>query len=190
MELLENKVAPIVAEDKPLTGVYELYCAWKALPPFFKRPPIPRGAKEAPAVEDYLERSAIDDPLIIELSKLPTQKAFAEKYGVSEDTLSDWNKTQGVKDSLSEIRGWSRQLSKNVLFSLYNRAMKDGSAFEVKLWFQLVEKWEEKARIEHDYKGVTEIQIIKKVVEDKFNIKNESTEQRNEDKMGTDGQAS
>ncbi len=190
MELLGNKEIQNDSENGILTDVYEVYCAWKALPPFFKKPPVPRGAKEAPAVDEYLDRSGIDDPFIIELSKLTTQKAFAEKYKVSEDTLSLWNKTQGVRDSLVEIRGWSRHLSKNVLFSLYNRAMKDGSAFEVKLFFQLVEKWEEKARIEHDYKGVTEIQIIKKVVEDKFAIQNESTEQGNENKMGTDGQAS
>ncbi len=189
MELLENTTTPTTTDKALLTDTYEIYCAWKALPPFFKKPPVARGAKEALPVDEYLEKAGIDDPFIVELSKLTTQKAFAEKYGVSEDTLSDWNKTQGVRDSLVEIRGWSRHLSKNVLFSLYNRAMKDGSAFEVKLFFQLVEKWEEKARIEHDYKGVTEIQIIKKVVEDKFAIQNESTEQGNENKVGTDGQA-
>ena len=192
MELNEQTSLQIGSDSSNPIDIYEIYCLWKSLPPFFKNPPIPTKGKDRPTVAEYLDNLGIEDPNIVELSKLQTQKAFAERYGVDEDTLSRWNKTQGVRDSLAEIRGWARQLSKNVLLSLYRKAMKDGMSFEVKLFFQLVEKWEEKAKIEHDYKGVTEIQIIKKVVEEKVkNNDNESTgQQGDEDKMGTDGQTS
>lgn len=103
----------------------------------------------------------IDSETILELSDIRTQNDFAEKYGVSKDTLSLWNKTIAVRDSMEDIRKWARGLTKNVIASLYNTAVRKGSSFEVKLFMQLVESWEEKQKVEHDYKGVTSFTVIR-----------------------------
>ncbi len=154
--------------------VFELYCLWKSLPSFFRFPPKGKDGKQ-PTPKEFVETMGIESDEIIELAQIRYQKDFAEKYNVLPDTLSDWNKTQQVRDSLSDIRAWARSLSKNVLMALYNKAIRNGFAVEVKLFFQLIEGWEEKQRIEHNYKGIESITIIKNG--------------KTENPMGTDSQA-
>ena len=165
MENEADKKTPIKTDIVSYTpDTFELYCTWKSLPSFFKYPPMPRKGKVRPTTEEFLDGLGIDDPITRELAEIKSQRQFAERYNVHPDTLSDWNKTNAVKDSLEEIRRWSRQLSKNVILALYNKALKDGSSFEVSLFFKLIEKWEEKSKIEHDYKGVTEFKIIQQII--------------------------
>lgn len=193
MENEEKKQLPITSEKPPvdLDSVYELYCLWKSLPPFLKCPPRRKGQKEDPDVRAYAMDAGIDDPVTLDLLEIKTQGEFAQRYGIHQDTCTDWNKTQGVRDNLQDIRKWARQLTRNVLMSLYQTAMKKGFATEVKLWFQLIEKWEEKMKVEHDYLGVTELVVVRGDNKSR-EIKNESTtdtkqigtaEQPNENKV-------
>jgi hypothetical protein len=131
------------------------------LPSIFRYPPKDKKTGIAPSSRDFCEMIGVDDEQILDLLEIKTQGQFAERFDVSKDTLSIWNKTLGVRDSLDDIRKWARSLSKNVVSSLYNTAVRKGSSFEVKLFMQLVEGWEEKQKVEHNYKGVESFTIIR-----------------------------
>lgn len=168
-----------------LKDIYEKYCLWKSLPSVFKFPPRDKKTGIAPSQKEFCEMIGVDSNEILELVEMKYQKDFAQKYGISEDTLSLWNKTIGVRDSLDDVRKWARGLTKNVVASLYNTAVRKGSSFEVKLFMQLVEGWEEKQKVEHDYKGVTTFTVTRpaKIIDVTL------TEQNgNEDKLGLDGE--
>ena len=143
-----------------LKDVYELYCLWKSLPAFLKYPPKDKSGFQ-PTSRMFAENLGIDYEMVLLLLDIKTQTEFAERYSVSKDTLSDWNKTFGVRQSLQDIKTWAKRLSKNVLMALYNTAIRKGQAMEVKLFFQLIEGWEEKQKMEHELKGVDVITIIK-----------------------------
>lgn len=150
------------------------YRTWRSLPHMFKNPPRGKDGVR-PSVIEFLNVLGVDDPTIIELSKISTQTAFADMFGVHRDTLTDWNKKIDSESSLNDIRYWARKLSKNVASALYNNAIRKGFAIEAKLWFQLIEGWEEKQKVEHDYKGVQRIIVIQ--------------EKENGDSMAPDGEA-
>lgn len=184
-ENIENKTSTnneIVPYRK---DVYEVYCLWKSLPSIFKYPPKDKKTGIAPSARDFCEMMGIDDEQILDLIEIRTQTQFAERFEVGIDTLRKWNKTLGVRDSLSDIRQWGRSLTRNVIASLYNTAVRKGSMMEVKLWAQLVEGWEEKQKVEHDYKGVTTFTVTRpaKIIDVT------PTENGNEDKLGLDGEA-
>lgn len=141
--------------------IYEAYCLWKSLPSFFRFPPKDKRTGNQPSPREYAAIMGIDDPRILELVDIRTQGEFAERHGVHPETLTRWNKTMAVRQSLQDIRVWGRQLTKNVLLSLYNNAIRKGQALEVKLFMQLIEQWEEKLQVEHDYKGITQFTVIK-----------------------------
>ncbi len=155
---------------------YESYILWKALPAFFKYPPVAKDGSRPDAVL-FCESLGVDDDRVLQLVKIKTQKEFAERFDVSEDTLSLWNKTIRVRSALQDMREWGRGLTKNVMMSLYNNCIRKGFAIDVKLWLQAVEGWEEKQRIEHEYLGVTKVDIIQV---------NERPTDGNKDTVGTD----
>lgn len=154
-------------EDKKLldidpnkSHVFETYCLWRCLPAQLKNPPPEKnGTKKG--IAEYAEEMGVEDPLILELIGIRTQAAFAERFGVAPNTLSEWNRTKRMQESLSDMRSWGRSMSKNVVMSLYRKALKYGDSFEVKLWLQVMENWEEKTRQEVEYKGVTSFTVIK-----------------------------
>ena len=96
---------------------FDMYCIWKSLPPMIISP-------NKGTVDEVLEQLRIDDPILIELAKLRTQGDFAKHFNVSPDTLTDWNKLINKRDTLADIRVWAKRLSKNVILSMYNNAMK------------------------------------------------------------------
>lgn len=144
-----------------LNDVFQTYCVWKSIPSIFRYPPKDRKTGVAPSSKEFCEMIGVDDDQIFELIEIKSQKAFAEKFNVSQDTLTDWNKSVKLRESLMEIREWGRGLTKNVMASLYNTAIRKGSYYEVKLWLQTIEGWEEKQKVEHNYKGVTSFTVIK-----------------------------
>ena len=99
------------------------------------------------------------DEKLAELLPIRTQTEFANKYGVENSTLTNWNKLIVKEDVLSEMQKWAQQLTKNVLFALYTNIMENANASNVKLWLQVVHGWDPKQRIEPNYQGVTEITI-------------------------------
>jgi hypothetical protein len=74
-----GEVKPTLSENQPPQGEisldvqkvreFELYCIWRALPPFWK------GLTEAELVKKYY----IDDPQLVELLQLVTQEDFSQK---------------------------------------------------------------------------------------------------------------
>lgn len=137
--------------------VFELYCLWKSIPAFFKYPPKDKKTKEAPTPQDYCLMMGIEDEEILEIVDIRTMGQFAQRFGVSEACLNDWNKTVKAKESLQEIKKWARALTKNVTMGLYNATIRGGLPQHYQVWFKVVEDWVEKHEVEHNYKGVANI---------------------------------
>ena len=135
---------------------YDVYCLWRGIPSFFRRPPTDKRGN-TPTPREFAEAMGIEDELMLELVEIKTHTQFAERFNVHIDTLTDWKNSVKAQNSMDEAVRWAKDLSKNVLFSLYNTAIRKGNMLEVKLWFQLVEKWSEKQTVEHDYKGVASV---------------------------------
>lgn len=154
-----------INSDLGIIKVYEYnkYKVWKAIPSLLRFPPMDKITKQRPNPRDFAISMGIEDEETLELIDIPTQKAFAERFNLSEDTLVDWNKTAGLQSSMEQVRNWATHLTKNVVLALYNNAIRKGNQMEVKLWLQVVEGWEEKQKVEHEYLGVAGItyEIVK-----------------------------
>ena len=108
---------------------YQTYLLWKSLPTYLRGKPEP-----------ILRKAGIDDEEILELLQIKTQTAFAERFAIKDlGTLTDWNKRIEHEGLLLGIYIWTRRLSPNVIFALYQRASTQGRAQDVKAWFELVE---------------------------------------------------
>ena len=81
--------------------------------------------------------------------ELRSQGEFAEKYGIAQETLSDWNKLLLKDDDVIDARKWFQKLTKNIVSALYRKALIEGDAPRVKLWLQYIESWQESLGIEH-----------------------------------------
>lgn len=114
--------------------IYEVYVVWRSIPACFR---LKIGKQVVKALKE-------NDALYGELITIKNQTEFAEKYGVENSTLSNWNKLIAKENPLSEIRKWGQELTKNVLFSLYRHALDTGNAQSCALWFQIVEGWSNK----------------------------------------------
>lgn len=137
---------------------YNKYKVWKAIPSLLRNPPMDKITRTRPDPREFAIAMGIEDEETLELIDIPTQKAFAVRFGLSEDTLVDWNKTAGLQNTMEQVRAWATHLTKNVVLALYNNAIRKGNMMEVKLWLQVVEGWEEKQKVDHAYLGVAGIQ--------------------------------
>jgi len=65
---------------------------------------------------DFLDQEGIHNPDIRELAGIKTQKQFAEKYGLSVDTLTDWKK-QPVPERYQDIswRIWLKEMKPEIV---------------------------------------------------------------------------
>lgn len=128
-------------------------------------------------VDEVLEQLRIDDPILIELAKLRTQGDFAKHFNVSPDTLTDWNKLINKRDTLADIRVWAKRLSKNVILSMYNNAMKsDSKAYKDRENFlKVINQWSDKLDVKHDV-GDTLADILRAGL----STKNHDNERNNE----------
>lgn len=136
---------------------YQAYCLWRSVPFFFRNPPRDKATGVAPVPRDFAMSMGIEDEIMLDLCGIKTQKEFGAIYDVHPDTLSDWNKTYNAQNGLEEAKKWAQSLTKNVLFSLYNNALRKGGYYEVKLWLQVVENWQEKQQVDHTYLGVATV---------------------------------
>lgn len=75
--------------------------------------------------------------LPIDLRGEKTQKEFAKKIGVGEDTLSDWKKREGFHEELNDLRRaiFSERAS-NVLRAVERRALGPGGNQDAALFFK------------------------------------------------------
>ncbi len=117
---------------------FETYVMWKALPSAIKGRP-----------EEDLRKLGISNPMTLELFKIETQEQFASKYKVRPSTLSDWN-NKIVNEGLvfKRLAMWQKDLTPNVMLSLYNTAVRDGKAPEVLAWVKIVDQWSDKTNDE------------------------------------------
>lgn len=88
---------------------------------------------------------------------IPKQKDFAVKYGVHENTLTQWKKR---KDFISSVdikrKEWGLDKVPNVLAALYTRCIKYGMAYDVETYLAYYANW-------------NRTQVIKNVT-DKFDV--------------------
>lgn len=137
---------------------FNKYKVWRAIPSLLRNPPMDKISRTRPEPRDFAIAMGIEDEETLELVDIPTQKAFGERFNVHPDTLTDWNRTVAVVSSMEQVRNWATHLTKNVVLALYNNAIRKGNMLEVKLWLQVVEGWEEKQKVEHEYLGVASVQ--------------------------------
>lgn len=70
-----------------------------------------------------------------------TQKDFAAKHGINEDTLTNWKKRKDYDPKMfAESQKWARERWANVMGGLYTRALK-GYALEVELYLMFAFGW-------------------------------------------------
>ncbi|MGA2418200.1 MAG: hypothetical protein ABSF55_03110 [Candidatus Staskawiczbacteria bacterium] len=78
-----------------------------------------------------------------------TQGELAVKFGLGEDTLSNWKKRAGFWDLVKEKRRhWGKERTPNVIAGLYRKAVQGGNAAEAKLWLQYFEDWTERKEVD------------------------------------------
>lgn len=138
---------------------YELYCLWKRLPFVFKTPPKDKATGIRPEPKEFLEMLGIVDPQIVELSEIKTQAQFGEKYNVNEKTLVEWNNTAKARSALDDIRKWATHMTQGILMAMGNKALRKGDSYEVKLWMQMIEGWQEKQTLELQHRGAKVFEI-------------------------------
>lgn len=80
-----------------------------------------------------------------ELRVPKTQRELAKKFGVGEDTLSEWKRRNGFWEEVTDKRkAWGRERTPDVMLALFKRIQRTGSAPEVRLWLEVVEEWQSK----------------------------------------------
>ena len=130
------------------TEAFEAYALFRSLPPLLLRPPVDKKTGIRSTPREFSLSLGIDDEITLALIDLKTQKNFAAKYGVAEQTLVRWNKQLEGKTGLNDLQGWARLLLQNVIFALYIQIM-HGKAQpgHYKLWFQAIAGWDERHEV-------------------------------------------
>ena len=153
---MENQTKPNFKPKKE--AEYRAYLIWKNMP-----------MKWLGMGRDYLENLGIRNEEVLLLSGIQSQKDFAEKFGLNETTLVEWNK-QKVPAEFQDIdwRKWAMPLTKNVVATLYERITGnekgDGDAARIKLWLQAVDGNVEEQNVKHDVSNATLIGVRELIV--------------------------
>lgn len=124
--------------------LFNLYALWKSLP-------IPILSQMSP--DQVRNQFGIDDDMTLALTEIKSQQMFSQKYGVHMNTLTDWNKKIRQRDPLYEAKGWAKHLAKNMVIAMYNHALRKGNPAMVKLFFQIVNGWEESSKVKLEDMG-------------------------------------
>lgn len=135
---------------------FKAFSLWLSLPSFMRRPPKAKDGT-VPTVRDFAEKMGFDDEEAIAFLEIKTMQEFAEKYNVHPNTLTAWKKAVRKADPFSDIREWANDLNRNVIFSLYNKAIQGGLPEHYKLWFQVVAGWSEK--VQHDHRVIRTVNL-------------------------------
>jgi len=118
---------------------------------------------------EYLENMGIRSEEVLMLAGIQTQKDFADKFGLNETTLVEWNK-QKIPIEFQDIdwRKWAMPLTKNVVATLYDRITGsekgDGDAARIKLWLQAVDGYVEEQNVNHDVSHATLLGVRELIV--------------------------
>lgn len=137
---------------------YRAYLIWKNMP-----------MKWLGMGREYLENMGIRNEEVLMLAGIQTQKDFADKFGLNETTLVEWNK-QKTPIEFQDIdwRKWAMPLTKNVVATLYERITGndkgDGDAARIKLWLQAVDGYVEEQNVNHDVSHATLLGVRELIV--------------------------
>lgn len=119
---------------------YRLYLLWRSMP-----------VKMLKLGQSYLKKLGIDDPDIAELVGIKYQQEFAKKFGLSIDTLTDWNQKPTPPEYKDiDWRVWAKQLTRNVIGYLYEGIEREKDAARIKLWLQAVDNYVEETKVTGD----------------------------------------
>lgn len=137
---------------------YRAYLLWKNMP-----------MKWLGMGREYLENMGIRSEEVLMLAGIQTQKDFAEKFGLNETTLVEWNKHKTpIEYQDIDWRKWAAPLTKNVVATLYDRITGsdkgDGDAARIKLWLQAVDGYVEEQNINHDVSHATLLGVRELIV--------------------------
>lgn len=72
------------------------------------------------------------------LREIKTQREFAKKFGVSEDTLTDWKRTPGFLDMVRQLILKREQEGLSDVIEALHRKAKSGDPGAIRLWLQYV----------------------------------------------------
>jgi len=104
------------------------------------------GISEPRKILDFVRWLSIPKPL----REPKTHQLFAEKIGVSIDTLTDWKKRRGFWDEVySSHAQYIRRFTSDISYGLVQRA-KTGSEREVRLYMELFEGFSKKVRVQEE----------------------------------------
>ena len=124
----------------------------------------PNHRKKKPEVKNnpFSSRSGLHKPDVYQLfvvwMSLPqperypkTQKEFAAKYGIHQDTVVDYKKRKGFWDDVQLMwKDWGKEKTSDVMKKFYDTLMSKGSASDIKLWLQYFLNWAERHNIQHE----------------------------------------
>ncbi len=116
---------------------YRLFLIWRSLPVTL------RGISS----EDAEDRG-VKDPELIELIQCKTMSDFARRFGISNDTLTDWKK-KDVPDEYKVIdwRYWAKEFTSEVVHHLLESIREKKKADSIKLWLQTVDGFVEETSV-------------------------------------------
>ena len=138
---------------------FETFLLWFSMPSFFRKPPRDRKTGFQPQPREFCESLGVEDEKLLELCEIPTQSAFAEKYGVSIDTLTDWKKKIRERDLLGDLRMWAEPMMKNVMMAHYNQCIRGGLPEHFKLFYQVIGQWNEKVNIDIRKRTIKTVEV-------------------------------
>ncbi len=148
LEKIKEEIVDLDVNNLKHPEEFKAFALWLSMPPLMRKPPRDKNGN-TPTVREFCEQMGIDDEEAIGLISIRTQGEFAEKYGISETTISTWKKAIKKRDIMDDIRVWANELNSNVVFSLYNKTIRGGLPEHYKLWFQVIARWSEKLRVDH-----------------------------------------
>lgn len=117
--------------------IYAEFCVW------YSRPDIDRWEMLGVSEAD------IQNPKHYAYRRAPTQRDFAKFHGIHENTCSRWKREPTFGNQVSNEReAWGKNLTANVIASLYRRCIKYGMAYDVETWLAYIEGWDRKQVIQ------------------------------------------
>lgn len=159
------KKSETVVEFNPYKGQeYRLFIIWRTLPVTL------RGISGEDA-----ENRGIKDPELIELLQLRTMGDFAERFGISRDTLTDW-KQKPIPEEYQGVdwRYWAKEFTPEVVHHLLEGIREKKKADAIKLWFQTVDGFVEETAVTN--KADAALEAVNELI-DSVNTKAQASEQ-------------
>lgn len=127
---------------------FRLYVLWKNLPREIS--------------QGMWEKLGVSDDEILKLAGIKSQRDFAARFDLSEDTLTDWNKAirEGNIDKdllLLDWRYWAKQSTNAVVASLLRNIIKQGDAARFTAWMKYVEQVDDKSTVNLQWDGLADL---------------------------------